>query len=396
MTAGAVGTRAGDVRTANRRLLLELIEREGPVSRADLARRTGLSQPSVSEIVEELLETGLVVWGGEGASTGGRRPRLLHYNPRRGTVLAVDLGGTRMEIGAFTLDGAPVAAERFSARTGEDGPDVLERLARSVQRLRDRLPQGSPEVLGMGVAAPGVTDTETGEVTLAPAVGWLRTQVRTLLQSKMGLPVAVDNDVNAAALAEWRFGRGAQFGTFAFVSLGTGVGMGIILRGEVHRGAGNLAGEIGYMPLGDAGGTDERSFGGLEQRLSLSALARDYSALMALPEPGAEAVDTTVAAMLEACTSGEPRARRFVEERMSLLARALLSIHLVLAPEVIFLGGPVSPHVPALLPMLEQEFAKLSPFRPRVEPSSLQHRAGLVGACALAADQAKELLMAGR
>ncbi len=389
------------MRAFNRRVLLRLIERDGPISRADLARRAGLTMPSVSEIVDELLACGLVAWGGEGRSTGGRRPALLRFNPSRGSVLAADLASTRAIVGLFLLDGTLVSETSFVLPANARGDDVVDRLASCARELLAASPPDCPPVLAMGVAAPGVTDPETGEVSLAPAVGWAGTPVRHMLEQRLGVAVVVDNDVNAAALAEWRFGQGAHYHSFVFVSIGTGVGMGVLLGGLIHRGRLHQAGEIGYMvvePVESAkAGRDTRQFGNLEARLSLPALARDYLAFWsgsasARPSDPEEDPEPVLSRLFEDFAAGDRMAVAFLRERAGLLARALLNVYLVLAPDAIFLGGPVSPYVPLLQPIVEAELEQISPFRPLLVASALR-RAGLVGACALASDLAKENLM---
>lgn len=387
--------RGTDVRAGNRRVVLDMIERGGPISRADLARRAGLSMPSVSEIVADLLACGLVVWGGEGASTGGRRPLLLRFNPARAAVLAADLGGTTTALGLFLLDGTCLAEVRFTIPPTAKGQDVVGYLVDAARRLWHGAPAGCPQVLGMGVAAPGVTDPETGEVTLAPAVGWAGTPVRHLLEQELGIPVVVDNDVNAAALAEWRFGDGARYHSFCFVSIGTGVGMGIVLNGRIHRGLFNQAGEIGYMVMGPEGGSAPGGFGDLESRISLSAVARDYARLAGEQPSGDADPEVIFRRLVNEAALGRPEAVSLLEELVRLLARAIINIFVVLAPEAIFLGGPISPYVPDLLPRLEAEIRRLVPFRPVLLRSALQQRAGLVGACALASDMVKDSLLSG-
>lgn len=392
--AGSI-VRGGDVRATNRRVVLELIERHGPISRADLARQGGLSMPSVSEIVSDLLASGLVAWHGEGASTGGRRPLLLRANPARATVLAADLGGTSAALALFLLDGTCLSEERFTIPATARGNEVVRHLVSAARRLLAEAAGKHPEVLGMGVAAPGVTDPETGEVTLAPAVGWTGTPVRYLLEQELGIPVVVDNDVNAAALAEWRFGDGARYKSFVFVSIGTGVGSGIILNGQIHRGLSNQAGEIGYMVMDPDWHGAPNDFGDLESRISLPALARDYARTLHDRGSGSADPDAVLRNLVDGFAAGDPGAVEFLTERVRLLARALVNVFAVLAPEAIFLGGPISPYVPQFLPALQEEIVRLVPFRPVLLRSALQQRAGLIGACALATDMVKVGLLSG-
>lgn len=383
-------------RKRNRHRLLELIERNGPISRADLSRLTRLSLPSVSEIVDELVQFDLIKWVGEGNSTGGRPPKLIEFNARRGAVLAVDLSGSTPALGVFLLDGTMVSQIELENRAQED---VITLLVQEARTMMQRMGQEGCDVLAMGVAAPGVTDPVRGEVSFAPAVGWWQTPVKEQLQQALGIPVVVDNDVNAAALAERLYGDGGGYKTFAVVLIGTGLGMGIVMNGRVHRGRSFQAGEIGYMWVdGNSRSTDK--MGTLESYLSIPSIAKDYQVLTS----GVESSNTAnpdetsrdrdlINRLVSDLRSGDHRAEKFMDQRINVMAKALVNVYLVLAPEVIFLAGPETALLRQILPALEQRVQEVSPLHPFIRVSGLSERSGLIGASALASDEAKKRLI---
>ena len=377
-------------RNRSRLRLLEVIERRGPVSRAELARITRLSLPSVSEIVDELLQLDLVVWVGEGDSTGGRPPRLLQFNAHRGATLAADLSGESPALGAFLLDGTMLEKVEIDNHAGRD---VMMVLIEAAQTMSRRLAREGHEVLAMGVAAPGVTDPEQGKVSFAPAVGWWETPVRDHLERALSIPVVVDNDVNAAALAEWLYGDGGGSRTFAVVLIGTGVGMGIVIDGRVHRGHHFHAGEIGYMWVDGESRSAGTGKGNFESYLSISALASDYRALLEGESPESSITDQRIIDRLVSdLEAGLSRAIEFMEPRILALAKAMVNVYLVVAPEVIYLAGPQTALYHAILPWLNEKVKRVSPLYPVLRVSSLDERAGLIGASALASVQAKKRL----
>ena len=260
------------VRAQNRRAVLDLIEHKGPIPRVALAGALGLSQPTVSEVVAELVKAGLVVEAGFGDSTGGRRPVMLRFNDRAGYIVAVNLGGTKSQLATFTLRGEQIDCINTPLPKAHTAEEAVSIIAEDIEALTSCGNVPKEQLSAVGIAVPGVVDPETGEVTFAPAIGLKHAALGSLLQSKLGLPVVVDNDVNAAALAELEFGEGRQFRSFVLIWIGTGVGSGIVIDGKLHRGYGNFAGEIGYFIV-DSALEESRlaaGFGPLEDRVALS------------------------------------------------------------------------------------------------------------------------------
>ncbi|MBE3599565.1 MAG: ROK family transcriptional regulator [Limnochordaceae bacterium] len=372
--------------------MLEHIEQDGPISRVALAAALGLSQPTVSQVVAELMAARLVEEVGTGLSRGGRRPVLLQLSDQAGYIAAVDLGGTRSRLALFTLRGHRLVDETGALPAATTPEQAVRLIADQVRRITRAAPVPKP-LLAVGVAVPGVTDPATGVVKLAPALGWEEAPLGHLLAVELGLPVVLDNDVNAAALAELRFGDGRAWTSFVFVWVGTGVGAGIVLDGQLYRGSGNCAGEIGYLIV-DGPGPERQGplgFGHLERRLAIPYLVeRARAAHLARPTADDQAA---LGALFTAAREGRPEASAVVDEVIERLARALTNVAVILAPQAIVLGGPVGALVQHIVPQLAGRLRALSPIVPEIRASRLGDRAGLVGAAALAAMHAKASIL---
>lgn len=277
-----------DTRDHNSRLVLRTIFNGGDVSRADIARQTGLTRPTVSTIVGELLDSALVVETGQGPSAGGKRPTLLSINGDGRRLLALDLSGHEFRALVLNLKGEiearaslPVGGSR-----GDDGLEVVYRLA---EMMLDGV--GSP-LLGIGVATPGLVDPDNGIVLRSVNLGWVDLPLRDLLKDRFGFPVHVANDSHMAALAEYTYGDPLDSANHIVIRVGRGIGAGIILGGRPYYGDGFGAGEIGHVvvnPGGDLCTCGNR--GCLETTSSIRAIlnraataGRSHS-LLAGPEP---------------------------------------------------------------------------------------------------------------
>ncbi|MGX9348755.1 MULTISPECIES: ROK family transcriptional regulator [unclassified Microbacterium] len=237
-------------RAHNRALVLQALFHEGAMSRADLARATGLTRVTTSDLAGELIGEGVVVEQGVQTRTGPGKPATLVDIDREGLqIVAIDLSAADEYRGALLdLTGAVVA--RAAVPRPADGEAdaaraaVLE-LASAVAR------EATSRLLGVGVGAPGVI-TSDGVVLTAPNVGWAGMPLRALLAEELGIPVVVANDANAAALAEYTLGGASD--DLMLVRIGRGVGSGLLVRGELTRGSRDAAGEIGHVTVGTDGG----------------------------------------------------------------------------------------------------------------------------------------------
>ncbi len=244
----AQAARSSTIRDLNRQFVLNYIRDREPISRAEIARSTELQRSTVSTIVEELKDEGLIEEIGAGASTGGRRPTLLRLRAAGATAIGVDITPSATTIAASDLVGRVIARERF-----ENSPRPEELAAQVIERLRDiagRQHQGT--IAGVGVSLPGLVDTGTGRAIYIPFFRWRDWSIAEEIERATGLKALVDNDANAAALAELWFGRPEVSGArdFILALVAEGIGTGIVFDGQIYRGERGAAGEFGHMIVG--------------------------------------------------------------------------------------------------------------------------------------------------
>ncbi len=337
------------MREMNRSLILSVIRQERAVSRAAIARHTNLSRSTVSHIIADLLKEHLVAEVGQGQSTGGRRPILLSFNDRAGFIVGVDLGATHILVLVTDLSGEVVVRDEsmFSVSAGPEAG--LQSIVESVRRCLRQAGAGMETVLGMGLGVPGPLDYAHGRVVSPPIMpGWHGVALRDRLEQALGIPVYVDNDANLAALGErWR-GIGRGHANLAFIKVGTGIGCGLLLDGNLYRGEIGSAGEIGHVTIDENGPPCKcGSYGCLESMAGGSAIAlraqqavragQDTSLSTIQPLEALTARDVALAAR-----AGDTLAKQLFAEAGRHIGVALASLANLLNPGLIIVGGGVA------------------------------------------------------
>src|SRR5581483_50987 len=358
--------------------VLDTIIGHGPISRADIARRTGLSKPTVSSVVAGLLASGLVSEGGRSTGQTGRAAVLYGVDASVGCVVGVDVGGTTTRAAVSDLHGRFLAEIR-EPTDRHGGGRVLTQIATCVRRAANTAGIEWARVLAVGLATPGVQDPVTGQVRLAPNVpGLQRGNLRRGLAAELDTQVFIENDVNAAALGEKWHGLGQGVSTFAFVAVGTGIGMGLIVNDELFVGAHGSAGEIGYLPLAaDPFDARHRLRGPFEDEASGPALVQRAASRFDADPP------RTAREIFALAEAGNPVAAEIVTEESRLLATAVASVCAVLDPELVVLGGGIGSNR-LILPAVREAVRRLVPTPPRIERSRLGDRAAVHGAVSIA------------
>ena len=332
-------------RVHNERLVLRTLYDLGPISRAEVARLTGLTRTTVSGVVASLLDGGVVREIGHGPSTGGKAPVLVEVDDDARLVVGLDLG-ERAFAGALVNMRGQIRRTLEIPVEGHDGDDAVE----LVYRLIDDLLAGiTAPVLGIGIGTPGLVDSRTGTIRWAVNLAWRDLPLGSLVQSRYGVPANVANDSQAAALAEYTYGGEARVPNLVTIRVGRGIGAGIVLRGALFQGDGYGAGEIGHTVVDPAGtlcrcgrlGCLETIAGsrGIEELAAVRAPLRPDSALAAtLADRGAIVLDDVAAAL----AADDPLAAEVVETAGRALGRAIASLIGVLNVERIVLLGPVT------------------------------------------------------
>ena len=381
------------LRAHNERAVLEQLRAAGPSSRPDLARVAGLSKPTVSQALANLESAGLVRPVGPASPSLGRTAMLYEVDPSAGYVVGVDIGRAWIRVAAADLSGEIVARrdERNRARSatalvksvGEVAHDVVAAAGLTWERVAHTV-----------VGGPGVFDPDSDRLSLAPNVpGWSRPGVMSTLREALPPTVSLDNDANLAAVGERTYGSGREARTFVYVSVGTGIGMGVIIDGELYRGAHGAAGEVGYLPLGAEGdepaGPGAKRRGILEEAASADAVVRTAKRL-------GMAGATSAKRVFAAARGGDELALAAVEAEADRLALVVGTVAAIIDPEFVLLGGGIGSNIDLLRPPLERRLAELTPLAPPVAEGELGPDATVLGAVASALDTARDLVFEQR
>jgi len=323
-------------RQINRRIALNFIRRQPRMSRADLARRSGLQRSTVSAIVDQLIDEGWVTEGA-GHAPRGRRPRWLHLNVARAGIVAVELRPERTIVGLAGIDARFL--EQTSWTTPRDPAGFAREIARTVSALRAAHPQMVFE--GMGLSLPGRVD-DAGRLVFAPNLGWANVEIRAQLEAAAGLPVAVENAANACALAELWFGRHPEHvRNLAAVTVSEGIGVGLLLNGQLVRGSGALAGEFGHVTVDENGPRCPCGKRGCFERYASNAAAVQYWTEHATRGKSSR-TPITFADLMRLAETGDAHAGEALNRMAHYLGVGLAALAIGLAPEVIVVVGEVT------------------------------------------------------
>lgn len=337
-------------RHINRRIVLNLIRNRQPVSRADVARLSGLQRSTVSLITEELVTDKLVVEGATGRLPRGRRPTFLRLNEHR-AVICVDIRPSRISVGLANVNGVFSAQEAMS--TPADPARAIRQIAERINNLAASRPQDTLE--GVGVSVPGRVDIATQKLVFAPNLRWRATDLKAPLESETGFTVELENAANACVLSEIWFGRAAAFTDLVAITVSEGIGTGIIANGQLITGQNGMAGEFGHVPL-DPSGPPCRCGG----QGCWEVLASNSAALRYFFESGgkkAGGVDETLGFpdLLALAGQGNVLAERALDRMAAQLARGVRMIVAGLAPQAIVFVGEFTAAWSRFLPVIEAE-----------------------------------------
>jgi glucokinase len=380
---------ARHLRRANlERILAEAMARPGAFTRAELIGATGLSAPTVGSLTRELIQSGVVRDLGTGPARLGRRPSFMEFSARYGYVAGIDLGPTTTRVAVADLRG-DLLSERELGTPALGPASLLAKVAGALRGLLRELKAPGERLLAVVAGTPGAVDRERGIVLeLAPNLkGWSRVPVGDILGAALGVPVIVENDVNLAVLGEhWR-GAARGHATCAYVQVGTGIGAGILVEGELHRGYHSLAGEIALMCMGPQ--YVDRDFGArgcLETLTGLRALAGRWSRADSAHPEG------QVTRLLRAAASKDRRAQRVIKEAAMLLGIAATNLSLVLDPSLIVFGGALVSQNSVFVDEIRQVVQRIVPSPPEIVVSALGKEATLWGCLLVALSQARSRL----
>jgi predicted NBD/HSP70 family sugar kinase len=404
------------LRAINERILFDALRAAGTTSRAELARSTGLSKPTVSAALANLERAGLVRATGETAQgfRRGRAALLYETDPTAGYVVGIDIGRQWIRAAAAGLDGTPVGRhdQPNKARSAAAIVRAAGGLARSVVAGAG---VDWKEVVHVVVGGPGVIDPGSHRVRYAANLpGWEQAGLVDQLRAELGTSLDMVNDADLAALGEHALGAGKGCPLFAYLWIGTGVGAGYVIDGRLFRGARGAAGELGYLPFyplpvpgergvpapvgaGDAAwmpGSPAPSLQGNGRGVMEDAIAADgvvrLAHAMGMPDA------TSAKQVFDAARSGDGTAARVVAHEAARIAHAVAALAAALDPALVVLGGGIGRNTDLLLAPLQEALARLTPLHPRVVPAVLGNDAVLLGALSTAAETARDQVFEAR
>jgi predicted NBD/HSP70 family sugar kinase len=345
----------------NSRLVLQTIYEGGQMSRADLARLTHLTRTTVSEVVGDLIEQGLVEEVGQGPSSVGRTPTLLSVVDDSRHIIAVNITNAELQGAIVTLRGVIRHRARLPLH-GQDGNAVLVQLYSFIDGL---VKATTRPLLGIGISTPGLIDTTSGIVRRAVNFGWQDLLLRNIVQSQYNLPIYVANDSHMVALAEYTFGQRQNNANMVVIKVGQGVGAGIVLNGQLFSGDDYGAGEIGHVVVLEDGPLCKcGNYGCLEAVASVPRIVRraqDIAQVVTaspLSQYVAEGRSIDLDAVVQAFAAGDPAVRRVIEEVGRHLGIAVANLVGVLNVRRVVITGRVAPFGQALSEAVRQELSR--------------------------------------
>jgi predicted NBD/HSP70 family sugar kinase len=400
-SGGMSAARPPLIRALNEQLLLSHIRRLGQCSRADLARLSGLSKPTVSLALATVERAGLIRAAGQQTGRPGRAAQLYEVHPDAGYVLGLDVGAQYLRGAVADLAGSVRArgAVRLHATSVRGRIDELVQLAGALcAEARVDRAAIAQTVLG----SPGVYDRNRDAMALTGRPpGWERPEVMTWLREEFGGSLVVENDLNAAALAEQAGGHGREVGSFAFISVGTGIGMGLVVGGQLVRGAHGVAGEIAYVPMTGGHGIGADNTNGDRNEPAARSSAADWRGALEDASSAAAVVrsarraglrgQVSARSVFQAAARGDDRAAVVVADEAQLVARMLCAVISVIDPELIVLGGGIG-QAPGFADAVIAELGPMAPVLPDVRVSALGTEAVVDGCLAAAAELAWDRL----
>jgi predicted NBD/HSP70 family sugar kinase len=330
-----VGTKpTGDlalIKKMNTSIVLEAVLKHAPLSRAGISETTGLNKATVSSLVQDLIDAHLVYEIGPGQSSGGRKPVMLIFNDKAGYAVGIDLGVNYIR-GILTDLAGAVVADRYLELGRPQQELPLEQLLGCIDDLLARAPDSPYGIVGIGVGVPGIVDDQ-GTILFAPNMKLKQVALKRMLEERYGLPVTIDNEANAGAQGEQKYGAGRGIRNQIYVSVGIGIGTGIILNKELFKGASGFSGELGHLSI---------QFDGKPCSCGNKGCWELYASENSLLEQAADLGFDSLEQLLAAAEQGNERVRELFREIGSYLGVGVANIVNVFNPDVVIIGNRMS------------------------------------------------------
>lgn len=338
------------VQKINRSIVLNVIRDKGPLSRADVSRRTKLTRSTVSSIVSYLTKKNLVRETGLSSSGVGRRGILLELNPKAYYVVGIDLGTLNTIAAVVDLEGKIVERVEHPTNGEKNRDDVIERVKAAIHEVISASNLNLQKIAGIGLAVPGLVASKKGMILFIPNFGWKDTPLREILEEEFHTPIFIDNNANAMALSEAQFGIGRGVKNFICINIGIGIGSGVIINREIYRGETECTGEIGHTTVdyngpkcncGNNGCLEVMAAGPAIARRAVKAIREGRKTVITeLVEDNLNQI--TAAVVARAANQGDRLAREIMEKTGEYLGTGIANIINLFNPQMVIIGGGVA------------------------------------------------------
>lgn len=371
------------MKSVNKSMILNKIRTSAPISRAEIAKETKLTPPTVSSNVKELIEQGLVKESELGVSQGGRKPTMLLINNKAFYVIGVDAGPESIECILSDLSGRIVERTSHQLISSITNEQFLKTLKESIYHVIQATTLDPKKIIGIGVAMHGVVEVETGISLFAPNLGLTNIPIKDELENEFNIEVKVENDARAMALGEFWFGDHGELASMLAVNIGRGVGAGLVIDGKLYHGAQDIAGEVGHMTIDLHGEICECGNRGCLQTFATG------SAIAKRAEKFINEKDTAITGerVYELALEGNEDCIRLLQESGEIIGIGLTNLIHIINPEKIVLGGGVTKSKTFILPNIRKAINEriLTPEAKQIdiEISRLGDDATIIGAVAL-------------
>ncbi|GAB3058930.1 ROK family protein [Virgibacillus ainsalahensis] len=327
------------VKKGNKSLVLQTIKEYSPLSRADVAAKTGLNKGTVSSLVSELLKEQLIYESGPGVSSGGRRPVMLLFNQVAGYAIGIDIGVNYI-LGILTDLQGEICNEKLIKFNQLTYEEITGELFKVIDSLMASAPSSHYGIVGIGIGVPGTVSTD-GQILLAPNLKWKNVNLKGLLEEKYHLPVNIENEANAGAYGEKQFGAGQESNNIIYVSVGIGIGVGLILNGQLYKGNNGFSGELGHMTI-EVDGVECRCGNHGCWELYASEQALINNAKQRLQLEGTSKEDITLESLSLLAANGNEETVKLFEEIGGYLGVGINNIVNIFNPEQVIIGNRIA------------------------------------------------------
>ncbi|WP_433946033.1 ROK family protein [Paenibacillus sp. SN-8-1] len=382
------------VKQINSSIVLDLIRTHSPISRAAVSAKSGLNKGTVSSLVNQLIENGLVEELGQGESSGGRKPVMLSFNQRAGYAIGIDLRIDMASAVLTDLQGS-IVQQIESSLESIDSNLVYAVLSRMIRELIASAPESHYGVVGIGVGVPGIVD-DNGTVLFAPNLHWKNVNLGGWLREAFQIPVVIDNEANAGAQGEKAFGAGKDRDHLIYLSVSHGIGTGIVINQDIYKGVSGYSGEAGHTTIeADGKPCSCGNYGCWELYASERALLEEARQSDTVHEAAKAYIldgdDLRLEHLVQLAESGNEEARRILKNNGHFLGIGIANIINIFNPELIIIGNRIALAEPWIADEIRETVARRAlPYhkdKAQIEFSHLNMGATVIGAASLALTQ---------